>query len=196
MSLERRPAFHTLPKALGMSSATARTAPDLSKAIDYLISDYPVRGSAVNWEDLKPYWQSEKRPHYWRWSTIPLLTSFSKMLPTTERRKKTSSVVVFSRRTLPNILKNRDQRIDLPTIWKTRCLQIHIEEFSMYESLGWHFFRTTNQINFIWLQFRATKIINQSKTKKTNKKKQRKPQYNLFKKVYHYFFVCLSVFRI
>ena len=42
--------------------------------------------SAVDREDLKPYWKSEKRSHFSRWSTILLFTSFSKTLLTTERR--------------------------------------------------------------------------------------------------------------
>ena len=37
-------------------------------------------------EDLKPYWKSENRPHFSRWSTSLLFTSFSKTLLTTERR--------------------------------------------------------------------------------------------------------------
>ena len=41
-------------------------------------SDVTVRRSAVDREDLKPHGKSEKRPHYSRWSTILLFTSFSK----------------------------------------------------------------------------------------------------------------------
>ena len=50
-----------LTKALDISSATARVAPDLLKAVAVL-SDTTVRRSAVDREDLKPYWKSEKRP--------------------------------------------------------------------------------------------------------------------------------------
>ena len=49
-------------------------------------SDVTVRRSAVDREDLKPYGKSEKRPHYSRWSTILLFTSFSKTLITAGRR--------------------------------------------------------------------------------------------------------------
>ena len=45
-----------------MSSAIARVAPDLLKALA-ILSDTTVRRSAVDREDLKPYWKSEKRPH-------------------------------------------------------------------------------------------------------------------------------------
>ena len=51
-----------LANSLGLSSATARVAPDLSKVLTTL-SDTTVRRSVVDQEDLKPYWKSEKRPH-------------------------------------------------------------------------------------------------------------------------------------
>ena len=50
-----------MPKALDISSATARVAPDLLKALA-ILSDTTVRRSAVDREDLKPYWKSKKRP--------------------------------------------------------------------------------------------------------------------------------------
>ena len=55
----RRSACQTLSKALDMSSATAQVAPDLLKALP-ILSDTTVRRSAVDWEDIKPYWKSEK----------------------------------------------------------------------------------------------------------------------------------------
>ena len=55
----RRPTCQTLSKALNISSATTRVAPDLLKALA-ILSDTTVRQSAVNWEDLQPYCQSEK----------------------------------------------------------------------------------------------------------------------------------------
>ena len=73
----------TLSKALDISSATARVAPDLFKAI---LSDTTVTRSAVDQEDLKPYCKSEKRPHFSEWSTILLFASLSKTWLTTERR--------------------------------------------------------------------------------------------------------------
>ena len=42
-----------------ISSATAWVAPDLLKA-PAILSDTTVRRSAVDQEDLKPYWKSEK----------------------------------------------------------------------------------------------------------------------------------------
>ena len=58
----RRPACQTLLKALDISSTTAWVAPDLLKALA-ILSDTTVRRSVVDWEDLKPHWKSEKRPH-------------------------------------------------------------------------------------------------------------------------------------
>ena len=46
-------------------SATAQVAPDLLKAVA-ILSDTAVRRSAVDREDLKPYWKLEKRPHFSR----------------------------------------------------------------------------------------------------------------------------------
>ena len=51
-----------LSKALDISGATARVASDLLKALA-ILSDTTVRRSAVDQEDLNPYWKSEKRPH-------------------------------------------------------------------------------------------------------------------------------------
>ena len=50
-------------KALDISSATALVAPDLLKALA-ILSGTTVRGSAVDEEDLKPHWKSEKRQDF------------------------------------------------------------------------------------------------------------------------------------
>ena len=50
-------------KSLDMSSATARVAPDLLKALA-ILSETTTGRSAVYREDLKQYWKSEKRPHF------------------------------------------------------------------------------------------------------------------------------------
>ena len=81
----RRPACQTLSKAFDISSATAQVAPDLLKALA-ILSDTTVRRSAVDRKDLKPYWKSEKRPHFSWWPTILSITSLSKTLLTTEWR--------------------------------------------------------------------------------------------------------------
>ena len=54
-----RPACQILSKALDISSATAGVAPDLLIALP-ILSDTTVKRSAVDQEDLKPYWKSEK----------------------------------------------------------------------------------------------------------------------------------------
>ena len=46
-------------ESLGISSATAQVVPDLLKALK-ILSNIPVRRSAVDWEDLKPHWKLEK----------------------------------------------------------------------------------------------------------------------------------------
>ena len=81
LSLWRRPTCQTLPNALDISSATARVAPDLLKALE-IISRTTVGRSEV----LKPYQKSEKRPHFSQWLTMLLFTSFSKTLLTTVKR--------------------------------------------------------------------------------------------------------------
>ena len=68
-----------------MSSATAQVVPDLLKAL-VILSDTTIRRSAVDLEELKPYWKSENIPHFCRRSTIILLTTFAKTLLTTEGR--------------------------------------------------------------------------------------------------------------
>ena len=55
----RRPACQTLSKALGVSSATTRVAPDLLKA-QAILPYTTAQRSAVDQKDLKPNWKSEK----------------------------------------------------------------------------------------------------------------------------------------
>ena len=50
-----------------------------------VLSDTTFRRFTVDQEDLKPYWKSEKRSHFSRWSIILSFASFSKTLLTTER---------------------------------------------------------------------------------------------------------------
>ena len=76
LSLWKRPACQSLLKAF-ISNTAAPVAPDLLKALA-ILSDTTVRKSAVHWEDLKPYWKLENRPHFSRWLTILLFTSFLK----------------------------------------------------------------------------------------------------------------------
>ena len=59
MSLWKRTACQTLSKPLDIASAIARVAPDLLKSLS-ILSDTTVKWSAVDWEDLKPYWESQK----------------------------------------------------------------------------------------------------------------------------------------
>ena len=54
-----------MSKALDIPSPTARVAQDLLKALA-ILSDTTARRSTADQEDLKPYWKSEKRPHFSR----------------------------------------------------------------------------------------------------------------------------------
>ena len=69
---------------MDISSATARVAPDLLKVLA-ILSDTTVRRSAVDQEDLKPYWK-QKKDHISLGDQQLLFTSFSKTLLITERR--------------------------------------------------------------------------------------------------------------
>ena len=97
----RRPAYQTLSKVLDISSATARIALDLLKMLA-ILSDTTVRRSAVDQDDLKPYWKSE-RPHFSGWSTVLSFTSFI-YKDFTNYRKKTNRSVIFSCRPFPTSL--------------------------------------------------------------------------------------------
>ena len=55
-SLWRGPACQTPSKALDISSATAQVTPDLI----VILSDTSVRRSAVDQQDLQPYWDQKK----------------------------------------------------------------------------------------------------------------------------------------
>ena len=70
--------WQTLPKTLDISSATPQVASDLLKVLATM-SETTVRKSAVQEEDLKPYWKSEKMPHFPRWSANLTFTGFSKI---------------------------------------------------------------------------------------------------------------------
>ena len=89
-----------------MSSATARVAPDLLKVLKVL-PDTTARRSAVDQEDLKPYWKSEKDHISLGDQQFYYLQVFKDF---TNHRKKTNRAVVFSSRPFPNILKYREYR--------------------------------------------------------------------------------------
>ena len=134
-------------KCLGYISATARVVPDLIKAL-VILSDTTVRRSAVDWEELKPYRKSEKRPHFFRWSTILLFTSFSKphpflTMPTVNlcefvtTCKKSFHWLIFW---IYGWLKN-------PAIWLAENILAHMQELKF--SQIWNGCRNAaNNINF------------------------------------------------
>ena len=82
LCLLRRSVCQILSKASDISSTKAQASLEMLKAL----SNTKVRRSAADRENLKPYWKSEKRSHFSKWSTILLFTNFSQTLLTTERR--------------------------------------------------------------------------------------------------------------
>ena len=84
--MSRRPVCQILSKVMDISSATAWAAPNLLKGLT-ILSDTTVWRPAVDRENLKPYYKSEIRLHFSRWSASLSFTSFSKTLLTTERRQ-------------------------------------------------------------------------------------------------------------
>ena len=79
---------------MDISSATAQVDLDLLKA-PAILSDTAVRRSAVDQQELKPYWKSEKRSHFSRWSTILLFARFSNTLVTTETKIKKKEILKY-----------------------------------------------------------------------------------------------------
>ena len=139
--LWRRPVCQTLSKALDISSVTAQVVPDLLKAL-LILSDTIVRRSAVHRENLKPYWKSERRPHFSKWPTSLLFKSFSKILLTTERRLTGWQFLVVL---LSPIFLNIKITSETFEQSEKQDSFIHILNSSgtMYESSGSQFFRIT-----------------------------------------------------
>ena len=81
LSLWRRLACQTLLKTLDISSARAEIVPDPFKDLA-ILSDTTIRRSAVDVEDPKSCWKSEKKPHFCSWSKSLLSRSFSMTLQT------------------------------------------------------------------------------------------------------------------
>ena len=67
----------TLLKTLDILSATAQVAPNLLKALAILL-DTTVRRSAVDPENLKPYWKSEKKATFLWVINNPIVYQFFK----------------------------------------------------------------------------------------------------------------------
>ena len=86
-------------KSLGYIKCYSQGSPELLKSLS-ILSDTTVKRSAVDLEDRKPYWKSEK-------GQISLGDQQSYYLQIFQRlylSQKTSWVVVFSCRTFPIIL--------------------------------------------------------------------------------------------
>ena len=92
---------NSLSKALDISSATAQVNADLLKDLATL-SDTMIRRSAVDPEELKPYWKSEKCHISLGDQQSYIIYKFFKDF--TNHRKKTNRVVVFSSKPFLDIL--------------------------------------------------------------------------------------------
>ena len=120
-------------------SSSTRPVKNSSNSIRHILS---VRRSAVDQEDLKPCWKSEKSNIFQ--GDQQLFTGFSKtLLP----RKKTNRAVVFSSRLFPYILKYRTTNMTFQQSGKQDSFR-HIlkSSASIYESPGTQLFRTTTGI--------------------------------------------------
>ena len=53
----------SLQKPIDISIVTIQIVPGLLKALA-ILSDTTMRRSAVDWEDLKPYWKWKKKTHF------------------------------------------------------------------------------------------------------------------------------------
>ena len=73
----------------------------------------------------------------------------------TNHKKNTNRTVVFSCTTLSKILKHRDQRSCLPTIQKTRSLQVYIDHLHHLHhlSLPIHHSSVPNFLTYNWITF-------------------------------------------
>ena len=90
--LWKKTACQTILKALDISRATAWLAPYLLKAL-VILPDATIRVSSAYWEDLKPYWKSEKRLHFFRW-LIKKPIIYKSFKDFTNLGKKTNRTVV------------------------------------------------------------------------------------------------------
>ena len=77
----------SLSNALYISSATARVAPDLLKALA-ILSDKTVRKFVIDRENLRRYWKSEKKATFFWVINNPIIYKFFKDF--TNHRKKTN----------------------------------------------------------------------------------------------------------
>ena len=119
----KRPTCQTLSRAWDISSATVQVAPDLLKMLAILSETEDLAA-----DPPKTILEIRKKGH------ISLGDQQAYYLQVFQRknRRKTNSVVVFSYRPFPKILKYRDHQWDLPTTWKIRLFQTLIEDLSWY----------------------------------------------------------------
>ena len=125
---------HIPSKALDISSDSVWVPPDLLKAL-IILSDKTIRRAVVDLEKLVIL-EIRKEAIFLKWSIV---YNFFKDFAFC--KKSTNRVAVFICKPHPNILKHKDNKWDLTTIWEMRFFQT-----CMFESSGLQLFRTTTGI--------------------------------------------------
>ena len=124
-------------ESLGFVKCYSSSRPGLIKTTLEIISDTSVkRSAAVDREDLKPYWEPEKRH-----------ISLGDLPAYTKHRNKFNRTVVFSRALFPTFLNTGITGETFQLSRKQDSFR-HIlkESANMYESSGSQFFKTTTGI--------------------------------------------------
>ena len=138
----KKTSCQTLSKGLAISSAAARVAPNLLKAL-IILPGTTARRFAVDREDLKPY---QTKDHISRSNQEAYyLQVFQRRY--TNQRKWTNRTVDFSHTTLPTFLNTRTRDETFQQSGKHDSFR-HIlnNSANMNESSSSHFFRTTTEI--------------------------------------------------
>ena len=135
-------------KSRPIKSPSGSIRNNCEKIFSWSWSPETFRSSVFYQEDLKPYWKSKTATFLEGWISL-LFASFLKDF--VDHRKKTKRTVIFSCRPLDNILEDRDRRWNIQTIWKTRFLETHFEDFI---KVVWKFWLTVLQ-NHRWNKIRT-----------------------------------------
>ena len=137
MSLSKKTSVPNPAKVfIYISSATVWVTIDLLKVLT-ILPDITVRRCAVEWADVKPFWNLQKAK-FLRVINEHIIYKFLKEF--INHKKKTNRVVVFSCRFLPNILKyfmklakNQKIKIHSDTNWKTQVIHMKVQVQSSSE---------------------------------------------------------------
>ena len=147
----------SMPNSIKSLAFIKRYISSRPKPVQSLL-DKTVRRSAVDREDLKPYWKS-KNSYISQGDQLlfnSIIYKFFKYF--TIQSKNTNRAVVFSCRLFPNIFKYRDHQWNFWTIWKTSPFQTQKKSLAgMHESSGssnhhWNTIKTRHLIKMYSLR--------------------------------------------